>query len=300
MIVSAGPAPGIRVRHALGRGRREDRVGVGEEDERRALPPFERSSYLHHLRGARMVDLGRDELGKREHAGLRLRRRERGVVALDDLVRKLCDGRDPDELAGNEVGTDPADEVTESQPLLRRSPARPNSGIEDHEPGDAIRALDREPQSDRPAPVLDDDGGIAQVELVGEALDRRKVEVVGVVLDPGRLVRAPEPEVVGRDGASGTRDGRDHLAIQERPGRLAVQEQHRIARALVDVVHPQPVLLDVVRLEVVAREPDELLIGRAVDLHAGQPMTGATAPPPRQLYLECGYVEARRAVSNGS
>ena len=62
-----------------------------------------------------------------------------------------------------------------------------------------------------------------------------------------------------------------------------MQEQHRVARALVDVVHPQPVLLDVVRLEVVAREPDELLIGRAVDLHAGQPMTGAPSRARRSI-----------------
>ena len=150
----------------------------------------------------------------------------------------------------------------------RRRAARADSGVEDHEPRDAVGVLDREPKSDRPAPVLDDDGRVAQVELVGEALDRRVVEVVGVVLDPRRLVRAAEAEVVGRDGASDTRDRRDHLAIQERPGRLAVQEQHRIARALVDVVHPQPVLLDVVRLEGVAGEPVEPLVGRAVDLHA--------------------------------
>ena len=60
-------------------------------------------------------------------------------------------------------------------------------------------------QPDRPAPVLDDDGRLAQVELVGETLDRSVVEVVGVVLDPGRLVGAPEAEVVGRDGSSRAR-----------------------------------------------------------------------------------------------
>ena len=43
---------------------------------------------------------------------------------------------------------------------------------------------------------------VTQVELVGEALDRRVVEVVRVVLDPRRLVRAAEAEVVGREGAT--------------------------------------------------------------------------------------------------
>ena len=54
---------------------------------------------------------------------------------------------------------------------------------------------------------------------------------------------------------------RDHLAVEERPRRLAVQQQHRVARALVDVVHAQPVLLDVVRLEVEARQVVERVVG---------------------------------------
>ena len=66
-------------------------------------------------------------------------------------------------------------------------------------------SFDREPQPDRPAPVLDDDRRLAQVELVGETLDRLVVEVVRVVLDPGRLVGAAEAEIVGRDRARDTR-----------------------------------------------------------------------------------------------
>ena len=109
---------------------------------------------------------------------------------------------------------------------------------------------------------------LAQVELVGEAFDRAVVEVVGVVLDPGRLVGTAEAEVVGRDGASRPRDRRDHRAVEERPRRLAVQEQHRIAAPLVDVVHPQPVLLDVVRVEGVPGKAFEALVGRAIRLQA--------------------------------
>jgi hypothetical protein len=45
-----------------------------------------------------------------------------------------------------------------------------------------------------------------------------------------------------------------------------VQEQHRIARTLVDVVQPQPVLLDVVRCEAVVRQVFEVLVGCAVDV----------------------------------
>ena len=87
-----------------------------------------------------------------------------------------------------------------------------------------------------------------------EPLDRPVVAVVGVA-SIGRLVRAAEAEVVGRDRARRPGERRDQLAVEERPGRLAVQQQHRVARALVEVVHPQAVLLDVVRLEGVARKP---------------------------------------------
>ena len=47
-----------------------------------------------------------------------------------------------------------------------------------------------------------------------------------------------------------------------------MEQQHGRARALVEVVHAQAVLLDVVRLEVVAGQAVELLVGRAVGVHA--------------------------------
>ncbi len=80
------------------------------------------------------------------------------------------------------------------------------------------------------------------------------MEVVGVVLDARRLVGAAEAEVVGGDDARDPCERRDQLSVQERPGRLAVQEEYRVACTLVDVVHSQPVLLQVARREVVARE----------------------------------------------
>ena len=82
--------------------------------------------------------------------------------------------------------------------------------------------------------------------------DRADVEVVGVVLDAERLVRAAEPEVVGRDRARRRRQLRDDRPVEVRPRRLPVQEQDGGAGALVEVVQAQAVLLDVVRLEGVA------------------------------------------------
>jgi hypothetical protein len=93
--------------------------------------------------------------------------------------------------------------------------------------------------------------------------------VEGVPADLGRLVRAPEADVVGRDDPRGPRKQRDHLPVEERPGRLAVEAENRLAGPLFDVVHPQPVMLQPVRLEVVADQAREALVGRAVDAHRG-------------------------------
>ena len=179
---------------------------IGSESEKRTsagrsqCSSAARTSVIFAARG--VLELGRDELRERQDSGLGLGRREGRVVRLDDVVGELGHGGDPDQLARDEIGADSADELAKAQPLLRGRAAGADPGVEDDEARDAIRPLDRQPESDRPAPVLDDDGRLAQVELVGEALDRGVVEVVGVVLDPRRLVRASEPEVVGRDGAS--------------------------------------------------------------------------------------------------
>ncbi len=128
--------------------------------------------------------------------------------------------------------------------------------------------LDGEAEPDRAAPVLHDHGRVAQVELLDEPDDRRGVEVVGVVLEQQRLVRAPEAEIVGRYRPSGRGELGDDLAVEVRPGRLAVEEQHGRAGALVEVVHAQVALLEVVRLEVVAGQALELLVRGAVGVHA--------------------------------
>ncbi len=107
---------------------------------------------------------------------------------------------------------------------------------------------------------------VTQVELVDEALERRRVRVVRVPVALDGLVAAAEAEVVRRDAARDGRDLRDHLAVEVRPRRLAVEQEDRRALALVDVVHPHPVLLDVVRRELVAGQRVEALVRRAVDI----------------------------------
>jgi pyruvate,orthophosphate dikinase len=62
-------------------------------------------------------------------------------------------------------------------------------------------------------------------------------------------------DVVSIDGTTGeVFSGRDHLPVQVRPRRLAVEHDDGLTGALVDVVHSQPVDLGVARLEGVARQ----------------------------------------------
>jgi hypothetical protein len=71
-------------------------------------------------------------------------------------------------------------------------------------------------------------------------------------------------------------ENRDHLAVEERPGRLAMQQQvrvHGIARPKVDVVDPQPLVagqvLDVRRRMIPARQTAEAIVRSAQRLDHG-------------------------------
>ena len=213
-----------------------------------------------------MVGLGRDELRKGERARLRLPHRERRVVAPDSLVVELRDARDLHEPARGEVRTDLAHERAEAKPRLRRR-ADADAGVEDHEPRDAIRVRHREAQPDRPAPVVDDDRQLSEVEAEGKPLDRASVHVVRVGGLVDRLVRAAEPEEIRHDDPPGGREDRDQAPVEKAPRRLAVEQQDRVPGALLDVVHPQPVLLGVARGVRPAGEALEALVRRAVRVH---------------------------------
>ena len=209
----------------LGDAGREDRIGVREEDERRAVPARELLADGEVRGQVGVIGRDRDEVGEGEDPGLRLGHRPGRAVGLDDLLRDRLDRGDLDEPARDDLGAEAAEPVAEAEPFLRRRPPAADAGVHDHEPADPVGALDREPEPDRPAPVLDDDGGVAQVELVGEPRDRADVAVVGVVLEPERLVRAAEAEVVGSDRPRRRGQLRDDLPVEVRPGRLAVQEE---------------------------------------------------------------------------
>ena len=115
--------------------------------------------------------------------------------------------------------------------------------------------LRHEPQADEPAPVLAEERDALEPESGQERGRPVHVPLVRVVAPIARLVRPSEPDQVGRDDAMpGVHQRRDHLSIQIRPGGLAVQEQdgRRVLGPFVQVVHAQPVDLDVVGRERVA------------------------------------------------
>ena len=71
------------------------------------------------------------------------------------------------------------DEVAEFEPdVAHLLVAGEGAGVHDHQPREALRVLDREPQADRPAPVVDDGGRVADVELLEQRRHQLDVAVV--------------------------------------------------------------------------------------------------------------------------
>ncbi len=174
--------------------------------------------------------------------------------------------REPEELPRDDVGADAAHERLKAQPLVVRRPGA-DAGVQHHEARDPLRVLDREAKADRAAPVLHDERDRAKIELRHESRDRLDMTVVGVEARFGRLVGAAEAEVVGRDTAGRADELRDDLPVEECPRRFSMEEQDGVAGALVDVVHPQAVLLQVPRLVGVTGQIAEALVGRAIHAH---------------------------------
>ena len=151
--------------------------------------------------------------------------------------------------------------------------------------------LTDEAQADEAAPVLADQGDVAEVEPVEQEL-AHPLDVAGerVVAAFGGLVGAAEADQVrGHDLQPGAGQDRDHLAVEVRPGRLAVHEQHHRGGgvSLAQVVHPEGAAvaigdLRVVGLEVEAGQAGEACIGGAEGQHAGGSLRGHAPQPPRR------------------
>jgi len=97
-------------------------------------------------------------------------------------------------------------------------------------------------------PILAHDDELLELQVIPElahdlgVLGRR----VAVPLGP---IGEPEAWVVDRDAPEVVAQARDHLAVQEAPGGIAVAHEDRPACALVDEVHADTVRLEPPRLE---------------------------------------------------
>jgi hypothetical protein len=133
-------------------------------------------------------------------------------------------------------------------------------------------------QAEEATPVSADQGDGVEAVLLDDRPGPVDVGLVGVVVAVGGLVAAPEADQVHRQRPQvGGEDG-DHFAIQARPGRLTMQQQHDLAvtRSFVEVVDPPAaavpsVHLDVVGLEEVVDQVDETVVGRSQDFQRSAP-----------------------------
>jgi hypothetical protein len=117
--------------------------------------------------------------------------------------------------------------------------------VHDQQARKAALHLMRQGQPEQSAPVLTHEQDAIQLQPLDESHQHRAVPVERVPRGIGRLVRATEAnEVGGHHAHTGAGEHRDHVAVQVRPRRIAVQTQlgHRgLARALVDVVDAQAI-----------------------------------------------------------
>jgi hypothetical protein len=168
----------------------------------------------------------------------------------------------------------PHDEVAEPPPRRRAGGgAVRQTGVGGADAREALRVLGDQAQAEQPAPVLADQRHVGQVERVeqhrAEPLD---VPRVRVVLDGGGLVGPAEADEVGHDAPeAGLDEHRHHPAVEVAPRRLAVQQQHRRAGALVDVRLRRP-------SEVVAYDGSYGQPGRSAKRSSGVRRTSIRAP----------------------
>ncbi len=135
---------------------------------------------------------------------------------------------------------------------------RPDDRLEErnrlHVVGVPHRVVEPEPR----AVVVQYERHVAQAQFLDE-----RVEVAGVleppVFDP-RLVRAPVTDQIGGDAAAERREMRNDVAPDVGRGRITVQQEDRVPRTRLDIVHARSEHLHEVRgVRVVSRD---VLLGR--------------------------------------
>ena len=114
---------------------------------------------------------------------------------------------------------------------------RPAPSVRDDEAPDAFRMPARKFQTDRPAPVVHEQGDVAKVEMIEQGGEPAGMTLRMMVLAPAAARRQAEADMIRRDAAELRAKRPDRMTEFERPGRVAVHEHDRLAFALVDEVH---------------------------------------------------------------
>ena len=157
--------------------------------------------------------------------------------------------------------------------LRRRARRQHHRRIAEHHAGHALGHPRRQHRPQRAAPVLADQHEAAQPQRLHQLRQRLHVALDAVLVqrDPARQAEA---EQVGRHAAQ-PRQARDHVAPQEAPRRVAVEQQHhrRVGLAVVDAV-------DLAAARQHARAPAQRQEGGQPRRQLGDVAHRPTAPQP--------------------
>src|SRR3546814_15371745 len=128
----------------------------------------------------------------------------------------LCRSHDPADREG--LGR-AGEGLPRQERLVGRTLAGRHAPVADDDPGEALRLGGHQAKADEAAPVLPEEGDVAQVELAEEHVAHPvDLALVGVVALLRRLVRPPEAPQVRNDAAvPGGEEGRHDLSVQVRP-----------------------------------------------------------------------------------
>ena len=198
----------------------------------------------------RVLRRGGHEGGEQSRADLEAARREGRVVGGHCLIAQGHGATGLDDAADREPGAEAGKGAPDQKGLGDRVGTGGQPAIAQHRTGKALRAVGQHAQADQRAPVLAEQGGALQVNRLHPGAHPLHMVAIGVVGRVRGFVRAAKTNQVWHQHAvAGSDQHRDHLAVQVRPGGLAVHQQHRrrVARALVDVGHAQAAQLQVVR-----------------------------------------------------
>ena len=250
--------------------RRPDQLG-------RLVPLGQGRARPAHGVGDRAAGRGGHQKRPRRRAGLVARGRERRPVCVHEPGLARGQRQRHQRTDGETLLEQPHARLPRPERPRRRLVAGRQERVHDDQPLDPVRHVegaDAEPH--QPAPILNHQRHVLEVEVLDHAQKRGPVERVAVVRDGGRLVAAAEPGEVERDRAvSGPDERRDHAAVEVAPRRLAVQHQDGlsgVAWPLVHDVQPQragragdDLEVDVLRLVGPVLEVGEAGVGRAGD-----------------------------------